>query len=203
MPDSLIQTDYRGCWDARYHDNRQGAGIGTYGEEGSWVANKIRELCNDANVKTLLDLGCGACQLWQKNLPVDPGGYCGVDVSEEALGYAKEAHPNARFEKFELGDFVRSTVISDYDAVISTDVLFHLHPDEYRDVVGFAFRCARRLVAFKSIRGPEANSPDSLHWDHPMPVVPPLTRQGRPWMESVYPVPQNEIAYVYAWRRCK
>jgi hypothetical protein len=68
------------------------SGPGSHREPTRRIAVAIRHLTDWLQVETVFDAACGE-GLWMPHLP----GYMGMDVSSEALGVARQTHPNRRY----------------------------------------------------------------------------------------------------------
>jgi 2-polyprenyl-3-methyl-5-hydroxy-6-metoxy-1,4-benzoquinol methylase len=88
------------------------------------VADRLKR----ANVRTILDIGCGpgqlACFLRDRGL----AGYVGVDFSKSRVEFARTACPEHRFEVADVfqSDFLTSVR---YDAVLALEFFEHIERD--------------------------------------------------------------------------
>ena len=162
--------EHMAAWEERYVTSG-GAGGGTMNAEGAETAAFVRLAISESYSLTVWDWGCGACLLWGVTLPApEDVHYTGIDISPKAIGYASKKFPRAHFTVGDLVDLLPT--LAPKDAVICTDLLFHLHGDDYDVVSKALFDKARRVVFLKSIYGEHANDPKSYHWDHPVPEAP-------------------------------
>lgn len=183
---------YAQFWDDRYRDNGSDQGVGSLGQEGKLFSQAIRDIVKEHEIVTMLDIGCGACKLWRGELPVQEKYYVGLDVSEKAIDAAKEKHPAGWFI---CRDLTKQWPFGTkaFDLVLSTDVLFHIKPEDYELVVKRIFKTAKRMVLVKTI---EYTGGDYQFNNGP--VIPP---EG--WTTNrLEPVdPGNLSKYLYLFRR--
>ena len=88
------------------------------------IADRLRR----ADIRRVLEIGCGSGQLAQLMLDQGVEQYVGVDFSPKAIALARKVAPGIQFE---VGDARSAAIYSqyEYDAVICTEVLEHIEVD--------------------------------------------------------------------------
>jgi hypothetical protein len=128
-------------WDGR-HSACVGDGFKEDKDLNRWVNEKVTAAIKDAGCQTVLDVGCGSMRRWDE-LPVEPCGYTGMDVSPKAVKQAQKKFPEATFF---VGDLTNEA-IPGADAVIALHVLPHIKPEHFTGVVEKIFDTAGKVVA--------------------------------------------------------
>ena len=128
-------------WNGR--ESRSGPGSGT--ESTAKLAAFLPEFCQDAELESVLDVGCGD-GFWMPNLP----GYVGVDVSPYAIGAAESRHPG---RDYRVLDAVREELPRGFDLVIVRDVIQHLPLADGKALVENARASGRLLLCSTYING--------------------------------------------------
>jgi len=107
-------------WDFRYtHSPELGSGLGSRGEVLIYKRGLLRGLTQALRPDSILDVGCGDCEV-TADLP--DRAYTGIDVSPVAVERNRGRMPN---RKFISGDFLELNVPI-ADLVLCFDVLIHL-----------------------------------------------------------------------------
>ena len=73
----------------------------------------------------VLDIGCGHTQLPDKLSGVTS--YTGIDISEKAVAYGRRTYPHYTFRRLNLDSDPMPSFESQFDTVVMTAVLEHLH----------------------------------------------------------------------------
>lgn len=113
---------YDELWETAYGDMQE------IGPAHRHMRRIVGGLMSGLTYKSVLDVGCGAGH----NLPLLGRGRAldrvtGLDVSEQALGRARERVPGAEFIQL---DVERAALLGTWDLVFSSLLLEHLHDDE-------------------------------------------------------------------------
>jgi len=138
--------DYRKYFEFRYGQGKKGAGgPDPRSGEVKWTTKRITNLIKKYDCAEVLDIGCGSMVRWAK-LPVPEEQYTGVDISDTALGFAREKFPGATFFTADITkDAVPIT-----DAVINIDMMQHIRPEDFERVVRKMFYAAKKLLIIKT-----------------------------------------------------
>ena len=126
IKDSLIHF-----WDSWYRKGRS-SGAGSSGDERKLKIEFIKENC--ADVKSILDIGCGDFQVGKEICEIFPEAkYVGLDISENRIERNCSKFKQYRFEK--MSDY---SSVSEFDAelILCIDVLFHqLDDSSYQELL--------------------------------------------------------------------
>ena len=119
MRERLVNSMF---WDFRYRtDPDLGSGVGSRGDSLAYKRNLLADQLDGLPDTEVVDVGCGDLEV-TRNLQLSH--YIGLDVSEAALGIAREKRPDWEFRHIrQCGD------IPTADYLICLDVLIH-QPDE-------------------------------------------------------------------------
>ena len=97
------------------------------GASGEGLASKLIRLVSEAHdVKTICDLGCGNGYISGRLASM---GYevTGIDASASGIEIAARTHPTVRFAHAVIDSGLGASVGSNFDLVISSDVIEHLY----------------------------------------------------------------------------
>jgi SAM-dependent methyltransferase len=119
--DDIYRTN---AWAGR--ESRSGPGSGVAATEA--IARALSALVVELDVRRVLNAGCGD-DFWTPDLP----GYLGVDVSTEAIAFAKKRHPERRYMAANVAWFLYRMQHGGFDLVICRDVIQHL---PFADAIG-------------------------------------------------------------------
>lgn len=117
-------------WNTRYETNMTlGSGTGSRGNNLKLKENLVKDIVEKYNVESVLDIGCGDCEV-NKNL--DLPNYTGIDVSDVIVKRNNELYPDRNYI---MGDFnyINNNDIKS-DLVICFDVLIHQPTKEEYDL---------------------------------------------------------------------
>jgi SAM-dependent methyltransferase len=115
------EDDFREYWQHQTDSNhpaRPGIDVFPIG------AGEIQAFLGDAAGRRVLEIGCGAGELFQ-HLRLDRAGYLGVDFSDSSLREFRARHPGVRVVKGEAATF---SIAETFDFVIVNNVLQYCRP---------------------------------------------------------------------------
>jgi SAM-dependent methyltransferase len=120
----------------------------------------------DFHDRSVLDLGCGRCDLLEYLLSrsIVPKKYVGVEAIE-ALAQAARAKAFANTEIVD-GDFVKDAKLMDVgaDVIVFSGSLNTLEPEMFRSSLRSAFAAAREVLVFNFLSSPLLAGKPFLHW---------------------------------------
>jgi SAM-dependent methyltransferase len=110
--------------------------------------NFVTYLKQKKDVKTVLEIGCGAGVYSIKMKEFFSGmQYTGIDISETAIDYCKK---NSKFE-FICGDFIKMDIEKKYDLVYSHAVVDHVY--DIDQFISKIIRATKKYAYINSYRG--------------------------------------------------
>jgi hypothetical protein len=117
----MNKLNNKSFWNNRYETNMTlGSGTGSRGNNLKLKEDLVRNILKEYSVESVLDIGCGDCEV---NKNIDMPNYIGLDVSDVIVKRNSELYPNRNYI---MGDFnyIKNKEIKS-DLVICFDVLIH------------------------------------------------------------------------------
>jgi glycosyltransferase involved in cell wall biosynthesis len=115
-----------GAWGA----TETASGPGSTMEATAQIRPAIARLCEELNVRSILDIPCGSCH-WMSQLDLDGVEYIGADIVPQLVDQCRGRYPERRFELLDLcHDQLPLT-----DLILSRDCLVHLSFDQIADAI--------------------------------------------------------------------
>lgn len=92
----------------------------------TYLHEPVLQICREVKAKRVLDLGCGNGSLCRT---LNEAGFqmTGIDPSESGIMFARENLPNGSFRKMGVYDDPADLGESDFDVVVSLEVVEHLY----------------------------------------------------------------------------
>jgi len=195
--ESIFVDGYKDWWEGRWMVSQGGDGEQTYGQPADLYWGIVDTLVAERRIRTILDVGCGACNQWRTNsLPVPDRDFTGIEISARAIVHAERKHRDASFI---CGDITQADLweaAPSADLVVCTEVLNHIEPEHYKPLVARIFCTAEKAVILRMWQKESLHGAGGYHWDNPVPEV-----DG--WDMEEYAAPNssaNARIYVYVRR---
>jgi trans-aconitate methyltransferase len=184
MEPNCFVAGYQPYWEYRWESPGGGNGSSTDGEGAAFYHNFVRNVVECEDIKTMMDVGCGALNQWPAKCPVDESGFTGTDVSENALKRAQVKWPGAKFVRLDATQAPTWQVLPESDLVTCSDMLIHIPHQDFPMVISGILLVAKKAVVIRMWTNPPWDGLAGYHWSHELPQ-----RQG--WTLKVYDTPDN------------
>lgn len=143
MNEPLAPVSYETLWKTAWGDLQRVGPVHRHNME------HLLRVVFPLDVRTILDLGCGAGENLAALAAAQRYELTGADIAEEALTLARQRVPAARFVRL---DMQQDALSEQFDLVLSLQVIEHL-ADDVRALKN-AIRMARKYVFVSTIQGP-------------------------------------------------